>query len=463
MNAKVREIIYASSILPVLALCLLNGQGNSPFKFIFFPLIVLLAFRMTHSGLLKTGFTFGMLFAVISFARKPPDSEIPTRVAELFSMFLVTAATGFVIREMETEKGRSAKASATFQVVSEELQQKSRELQASLDALSKAHQQLQANNHSRSRFLANVSHELRTPLTSIRSYSEILRDYDDIDDATRREFIHTIYDESERMTLLVNKYLDLLRMGSGKSEMILSAVNSRLLIEVAVKVVAPMAEKKGLPIDVDLPENFPHVRGDLNLMTQVFVNILGNAVKFTSSGRITAGARLKEEMAEFYVADTGEGIFPDEKEVIFDEFFRISGALPDRPAGSGLGLAISRQIVEQHGGQIWVESTPGKGSTFFFTVPVYTEETAIAEPEPFYGKAETALPSEPILVVSESIVLRQTLRKFLEGLGYRTIGADTLKRGLDVTSEIGPGLIITDTLEGSGDFRNLGNWARDAG
>ncbi len=463
MNSKVREILYASSILPVLALCLLSGQGNSPFRFIFFPLIVVLAFRITQATLLKTGFTYGMLFALISFAHKPPDSEIPTRVAELLSIFLVTAATGFALREKEAERGRSAKASAAFQVASEELQQKSQELKTSLDALSKAHQQLLANSHSKSRFLANVSHELRTPLTSIRSYSEILRDYDDIDDATRKEFIHTIYDESERMTLLVNKYLDLLRMGSGKSEMILSAVNSRLLVEVAIKVVAPMAEKKGIPIGVDLPADLPPVKGDQNLLTQVLVNILGNAVKFTASGQITAGTRLKDGVAEFYVADTGEGIFPEEKEVIFDEFYRISGALPDRPAGSGLGLAIARQIVEQHGGTIWVDSTPGKGSTFYFTVPIYTEEAAIAEPEPFHGKAETALPSEPILVLSESIVIRQTLRKFLENLGYRTVGADTLKRGGEVTAEIRPGLIVTDNLQGSGDFQNLGNWARDAG
>src|SRR5512135_26655 len=112
MNAKVREILFASSILPVLALCLWHGRGDSPFKFIFFPLIILLAFRISRSTLLKTGFTFGMLFAVMSFARRPPDGEITTRVAELLSMFLVTAATGLVMREMETEKERSAKASA---------------------------------------------------------------------------------------------------------------------------------------------------------------------------------------------------------------------------------------------------------------------------------------------------------------------------------------------------------------
>jgi signal transduction histidine kinase len=134
-----------------------------------------------------------------------------------------------------------------------------------------------------------------------------------------------------------------------------------------------MAQEKGITLLLDIPADIPLVKGDANLLNQVLVNLLNNAIKFTAQGRITAGVRMKEQSAEFFVADTGEGIFPEEKEVIFDEFYRISGQVPDRPRGSGLGLSIAKKLVEYHGGRIWVESTPGKGSTFYFTIPAAGE------------------------------------------------------------------------------------------
>ncbi len=463
MIVKAKDIVYASSILLVLAACLLTGREESPFRFLYFPLIIFFALRMNLPMLIGTGFTFSALFALMAFYIKPPANEFPELAAEILSFFLATICTGVLVRNVETEKRRSAKAVATFQGISEDLKQKSTELQTTLGALTKAHQQLQETNRIRTRFLANVSHELRTPLTSIRSYSEMLLDYDDIDNATRTEFIRTINEESERMALLVNKNLDLIRIEAGKSEMDITSVNPLLLIDVSMKVVAPMAEKKGIALIPDIAADFPAVRGDQNLLTQVLVNLLNNAVKFTVVGTITAGARRKENMAEFFVADTGEGIFPDEKEVIFNEFYRISETIPDRPSGSGLGLTIAKQIVEQHGGRIWVDSAPGKGSTFYFTIPIFREEAAYVPSEPLQEKGEVSLQYEPILVQTESIVIRQTLRKYLETLGYMTIGADTPKRGVDISAEIRPGLIISDNLEEDADFSKMGNWAQDAG
>ncbi len=463
MKTNMKELLYASSVILLIAACLPTGLEHSPVRYLFFPVIIILAYRISSSTLLKAGFTFSLLFAVMAFSRRPPDREITNLAAEVISFFVVTIVTCFILRRIEAEKERGGKAAAAFAAINSDLNQKSQELQTALDALSKAHRHLQATDHSRRRFLADVSHELRTPLTSIRSYSEILLDYEDIDNATRREFVQTINDESERMTLLVSKYLDLLRTGEGKAELSMAPVNPRLLLEVSIKVVMPMAERKGLPLVIDLPAGFPEVTGDQNRLTQVLVNLLNNAVKFTAKGKITAGARMKDGMAEFYVADTGEGIFPEEKEVIFDEFYRISESLPDRPSGSGLGLAIARQIVEQHGGRIWVDSAPGKGSTFYFTVPVFTEEQARFTPEPLPVEIAALPQYEPILVQSESIVIRQSVRKLLESHGYRTFGADTPKRGVDVSSEVRPGLIISDNLAEREDFQDLGNWARDAG
>ena len=463
MTDKVKSVLYASSILPLLVACFFTGHSQSPFRFIYFPLIVLLALRTKISTLLKAGFTFSILFVFMVFFYRPPDRELPDIAAEAAAFFLVTVATGLVARDIEAEKVRVVNTTDTFQGLNQEINQKTLELQTALNSLSKAHLQLQDTDRIKSRFLANISHELRTPLTSIRSYSEILLNYEDIDIATRREFIHTINDESERMTLMINENLDMLRMEAGKFEMNITSVNPLLLIEVSRRVVAPMAEKKGIPLIVDVPADFPLVKGDQNQLTQVLVNLLHNAVKFTTAGKVTAGVRQKGNMAEFFVADTGEGIFPEEKEVIFDEFYRISETVPDRPAGSGLGLTIAKQIVEQHGGRIWVDSTPGKGSTFYFIIPIFTEATEYVSPEPFREMAEPSRQYEPILVMYESIVIRQSLRKLLETLGYKTIGADISKRGLEISAGIRPGLIISDDLEGGENFSELGNWAQDAG
>jgi signal transduction histidine kinase/CheY-like chemotaxis protein len=463
MNEPLKSILYASSLLLVLAACLLTGHSQSPVRFLFFPLIVLLAGRITLNYLLKSGLTFSILFVLMVFLDDPPNRGVYDLTAEALSFFLVTMAAGYIVRDLAGERQRAENAVATFHGLSEDLESRTSNLQATLDALSQANRQLQQADQKKSTFLANVSHELRTPLTSIRSYSEILLNYNDLDDDTRKDFIRTINAESERMSLLVNENLDLLRIEMGKQEMHICQIRPAVLIEESVKVVAPMARGKDLPLHLDIPADMPLVKGDETQLNQVLVNLLNNAVKFTAQGSITVGVRRLEDCAEFFVTDTGEGIFPEEKEVIFDEFYRISEQMPERPRGSGLGLCIARKIVEHHDGRIWVESIPGKGSTFFFTVPVAGEEHLSISPEVLPEIAEISRQYGPILVIYESIAVRQSLRKKLENLGYKTVGADSPKIGLELAAAIKPGLIITEIVGSDEAFERLGAWAHGAG
>lgn len=463
MSENLKKGLCAASILLLLVACFLTGGSQSPLRFAYFPLIVLFAFRVGFDLVLRAGFAFSILFVLLVIFDRPPMRQLADLSAEVFSFFLVTLAAAFVVRILEKERERSENAIATFHNLSDGLKHRTMNLQTTLEALSKAHRQLQETDRAKSRFLANVSHELRTPLSSIRSYSEILLNYDDIDRETRQEFIRIINQESEQMTSLVNENLDLMRIEAGKLELNISQVNPTDLLAGSVKVVAPLANEKSIPLVIEVAPDIPAIRGDQQQLTQVLVNLLNNAIKFTSEGRITAGARPRGEIVEFFVADTGEGIFPEEKEIIFQEYYRISEGISTRPRGSGLGLSIARRIVEYHGGEIRVDSSPGKGSTFYFTIPLASGEGMPIADEVTRGTAVEFGKYGPVLVLSESIAVRQALRKRLEQLGYQTMGADTPKRCMEIAAGVRPGLIISDIAERGDDFLELENWARGAG
>jgi signal transduction histidine kinase/CheY-like chemotaxis protein len=463
MNGKWKNILQAASILLLLAVCLLTGGSQSPFRFAYYPLIILLGLRVGYTLLLQAGFTFSILFVLLVIVDRPASRQLVDLLAEAFSFFLVTMATAFAIRNLAAERERAENATTTFHSLSEDLKHRTMNLQTTLEALSEAHKRLQESDREKTKFLANVSHELRTPLSSIRSYSEILLSYDDIDTETRRDFIRTINSESERMTTLVNENLDLIRIEAGKVELNISQIDPAELIAGSVKVVAPMAEEKKLALEIDISPDLPAIRGDRQQLTQVLINLFNNAIKFTAEGTISAGAKPKGDYAEFFVSDTGEGIFPEEQGVIFDEFFRISDNVPDRPRGSGLGLSIAKKIVEYHGGKIWVDSTPGKGSTFYFTVPVATEEGGSGAMEGSQRMPVTQGGYGPILVLYESAAIRQSLRKRLEKVGYQTLGADIPERGVEIAAAVRPGLIIADFAERSGNFLELEKWAKENG
>lgn len=460
MKVKVRDILYSLTIIPLLALCQFTGGAESPARYFYYPLAMLLSLHVSPTILLQAGFTFIILHLLMVYQSTSSDMGQARLMVEIIAFSAATFAAGFLARSLRTEREQSENVTATFHGLSEDLKHRTMNLQTALDALSEAHTRLQDTSREKTRFLANVSHELRTPLTSIRSYSEILLNYDDIDNETRREFMKVINGESERLSLLVNEYLDLMKIESGKLELNLVPVNLAELVTRSLQVVMPQANEKNIPIITDMPENLPYIRGDMNQLTQVLVNLLNNAIKFTMEGEITVGARVKENTMEFFVTDTGEGIFPEEKGLIFEEYYRISDGVPVRPKGSGLGLSICKKIVEYHGGKVWVDSEPGKGSTFFFTVPLVTAEPAAPPDYTFPRGADAPKEYGPVLVINESVATRQSLRKRLEQFGYQTLGADTPARALEIARAMSPGLIITDVMKQHDEYTKLETWAR---
>ncbi|MCS7286966.1 MAG: GAF domain-containing sensor histidine kinase [Anaerolineae bacterium] len=217
-------------------------------------------------------------------------------------------------------------------------------------------------------FISDLVHELRTPLTAIMGYSQLMLSHE-FDPATKRRFLETIHREAARLSSLVNDFLDLVRLESGRAKINKKPVQLRQLLEECVAILRPQADSRRIKVKLTVPPLLPLVPADEDRLRRVVINLLSNAIKFN---RDEGSVEIKVEMAEgevrVSVSDTGVGISPEEIPHIFEKFYR--GRAEGEVPGSGLGLSIARQIVEAHGGKIWVESTLDQGSTFTFSIPL---------------------------------------------------------------------------------------------
>jgi signal transduction histidine kinase/Na+/proline symporter len=257
-------------------------------------------------------------------------------------------------------------------VTSHRLEQKSRELEAATAELRAANERLTELDRMKDDFVSTVTHELRTPLTSIRAFTQILYEDPDIERGQRMKFLGIITKETERLTRLINQVLDLARIESGRAEWHESQVDLGEVIADTVTGMSQVFEEKRIRVGVAVPERLPLVRADVDRVIQVMLNLLSNAAKFCDAerGRIEIAATEQDGALRVDVRDNGPGIASEHQAVIFDKFRQVGDTLTAKPHGSGLGLHISRQIVEHFGGRMWVESAPGQGACFSFTLPV---------------------------------------------------------------------------------------------
>ncbi|MGA8050607.1 MAG: sensor histidine kinase [Burkholderiales bacterium] len=252
------------------------------------------------------------------------------------------------------------------------LEQKSRELEAASAELRAANERLKELDRLKDEFISTVTHELRTPLTSIRAFSEILRADPDLEPTQRRKFVDIIAKETERLTRLINQVLDLAKIESGQVEWELSRVDMKEVVADSVTAMSQVFREKAVEVTVHAPAQVPPVRADIDRVVQVLFNLLSNAVKFCEPGRGKIDVRLSVDgrFVRVAVQDNGPGLSSVEQGVIFDKFRQAGDSLTGKPQGTGLGLYISRHIVEHFDGRLWVESQPGAGACFSFTLPV---------------------------------------------------------------------------------------------
>jgi len=230
-------------------------------------------------------------------------------------------------------------------------------------------------------FVSHVSHELKTPLASIMAYSEMLSDGEAEDEETRKEFYSVIQSQAQRLNRLIEDILNISRIESGLTKVDKKPVSLTILMEEQLPMIKGYAEEKNIEIVSQKPIVFDQVYADKDMLSQVVVNLLSNAVKYTPAGgsvRIETEVDGTAGIARVSVIDTGVGIPEDEVKNVFDKFYRV-GANKSQAKGTGLGLSLVKQIVEKvHGGQVFVTSKPGVGSTFGFELPLATPETVEA-------------------------------------------------------------------------------------
>ena len=231
---------------------------------------------------------------------------------------------------------------------------------------------LQQASVAKSEFLANMSHELRTPLNAILGFTEMLTDglYGPVP-ADFREPLADVQTNGRHLLRLINDVLDLSKIEAGRMELSVGEYSAEEVVNTVRASLRSLAEEKALDFRVELDAGLPEIMlGDAKRITQCLLNLTGNALKFTKRGRVEVAADVDGQTLRYRVTDTGIGIPRDQLENIFAEFRQVDATIAREYGGTGLGLSITRQFVELHGGRIWAESEPGRGSTFFIEIPL---------------------------------------------------------------------------------------------
>jgi signal transduction histidine kinase len=234
-------------------------------------------------------------------------------------------------------------------------------------------------NQIKNKFLANLSHELRTPLNAILGMTELAL-MEKIDSQTK-EYLDIAYKAAQGLSTMIDDLLDMSLIEYGQLEIKKEPFDLRKILDSVLDIFLHKAQSKGLLISSHLDPGIPELLiGDFSRLRQVLVNLVGNAIKFTDQGEIRIHVQLLKQIDEhtillkFAVQDTGCGIPKDKMDLIFERFTQVDGSYTRQHGGTGLGLALCKKIVTLLGGRIWVESMPGKGSTFYFTLPFFLED-----------------------------------------------------------------------------------------
>ena len=340
-----------------------------------------------------------------------------------------------------------------------------------------ARERLERLDHLKDAFLANTSHELRTPLHGMVGLAEgLLSGAAGEPSDQMRENLSMIVSSGRRLSTLVNDILDFSKIQEGDLELQTKTVDVFVAADISLSLIRPIAERKGISLDNSIDRNLPLVDADPNRLQQILINILGNAVKFTSDGSVTISAHVENGRVQVSVVDTGIGIPEDKIDGIFRSFEQVDTAVEREYGGTGLGLTVTKQLVKLHGGDVTVESAPGKGSTFTFDLAVSGNQDAAfvdsdlarLAPESYRESGPTdadarddltrkrvelastgapdALAKLKILIVDDEPVNLQILANHLSVERYQVLQAINGDEALELARKEKPDLVLLDVM-----------------
>jgi K+-sensing histidine kinase KdpD/CheY-like chemotaxis protein len=327
-------------------------------------------------------------------------------------------------------------------------------------------------NAAKSAFLSTVSHELRTPLTSVLGFAKIIRKRLEEkifpavqmkDTKTEKtigqisENLQVVIAEGERLTHLINDVLDLAKIEAGKMEWNFETVSIPEVVDRAISASSSLFEQKSLKLEKNIEQDLPTISGDRDKLIQVIINLVSNSVKFTDRGSVKCSVYRKKEELIVSISDTGIGIAKEDFAAVFEQFKQVGGdTLTDKPKGTGLGLPICKEIIEHHGGRIWLESEVGKGSNFSFALPL-TKTTNVKpinldelvkqlKEQVSQSQLNTSGKVASILIVDDDDSIRSLLQQELSEAGYLIDEATNGKEALERIRSHRPDLIILDVM-----------------
>lgn len=280
------------------------------------------------------------------------------------------------------------------------------------DKLREAKEEADKNAKIKENFLANMSHEIRTPMNGVLGFSRLLLQTDM--NTTQHEYAQSIYSSAENLLVIVNDILDVSKIESGTFQLHEIPFNLKKRIEEGLSILKLSVQRKNLDFSIDIDETIPPIiMGVPDRLSQILINLVGNAIKFTKEGYVRLSVTIKNNYLIFQVKDSGIGIPSDKLDTIFESFTQAENYTTREYSGTGLGLSISRKLVNVMGGQIGVESVLGEGSTFYFTLPYREANAEIAATESLSDEATHAAEAPLILIVEDNTVNQELTQIYL--------------------------------------------------
>ena len=456
-QARLAGAVLIGGLVALIAAEALIFPGNP--SILFFLTLVVAASTIVLGPLASSITATGATAAIVATQGELTIAPVPSEQAvALFLVWSAALLSWLADRSLRTALDWSWNSYRQALNKTEELQARQGELNRTLKSLNEAYYRLERLNDElayarraaeearrlKAEFAASVSHELRTPLNLIIGFTEMMvmapETYDNQPlPAPYRSDLDAVYRNACHLSNLIDDILDLSQVEAGRMALSKEWADLASIVDEARNVVAGLYEAKGLSLEAGLPSSLPSLLVDRTRVRQVLINLLNNAARFTDKGGVKVAARQEGNDVIVSVTDTGPGIALAALPRLFEEFRQLDGATPSghgsssrRQGGTGLGLAICKRFVEMHGGSIWVESQPGCGSTFLFSLPLV--EKVVAGPPPgmwrTWDRAQKSQPSQrpAIIAVSEDRAIARILERYLDG--YAVLAEPTLAAAL---------------------------------